>query len=162
MCPTPPSDFAPIEWDWRARRGPSSFVFRNVGSFRVTGGEFSIDWRRPGWGRVVLSQAVIDVDVQGASVDEDFETSAPSSITSLLLIKELPGRWRASLGYYRHSSMNWLNDGDRVPEQDRVDLKLSRRFGGANSGNEVALVAQSVGGRYADFHAGRYRREPNI
>ncbi len=161
-CPPPPVDFAPIEWDWQASRGPSSFVFRNVGSFRVTGGEFSIDWRRPGWGRVVLSQAIIDVDVQGASVDEDFETSAPSSITSLLLIKELPGRWRASLGYYRHSSMNWLNDGDRVPEQDRVDLKLSRRFGGANSGSEVALVAQSVGGRYVDFHAGRYRREPQL
>jgi iron complex outermembrane receptor protein len=159
MCPSAPEGFAPFEWDAMTSRRPRSFLFQNAGTFRMAGGEFSIDWRRPGWGRAVLSQAVIDIDADGDTVDEDFETSAPSSITSLLLIKDLPGRWRASLGYYRHTVMNWLNDGDRVPERGRVDLKLSHRFGSAD---EVALVVQSAGGRYADFHAGRYRHEPRL
>ncbi len=162
MCPPAPAGFAPFEHDVMSPRRPRSFLFQNAGAFRMSGGEFSIDWRRSGWGRVVLSQSVIDIDADGATVDDDFERSAPSSITSLLLIKDLPGRWRASLGYYRHAVMSWLNDGDRVPEQDRVDLKLSRRFGEAGAGNEVALVVQSAGGRYADFHAGRYRHEPRL
>ncbi|MFT3760484.1 TonB-dependent receptor plug domain-containing protein [Thauera sp.] len=160
-CPSPPADFAPIEWDLGFGR-PSAFVFRNVGSFRLSGGEFSIDWRRPGWGRILLSQSVIDIDVSGDNVDKDFKYSVPNSITSLLLIKDLPGRWRASLGYYRHATLKWRNDGDRVPEQGRVDLKLSHRFGGVNSGNEVAVVVQSAGGRYADFHGRRYRHEPQV
>ena len=92
----------------------------------------------------------------------DIVRSAPSSLTSLLLVKELPGRWRASLGYYRNSVMYWLNDGDRVPERNRVDLRLARGFGPPADGNEIALTAQSVEGSYPEFHEGRYRHEPRL
>ena len=163
LCPAAPPGYAPFEYDLPLPRPrPRSFLFQNAGTFTMTGGEVSVDWHRSDWGRVVLSQAVIDIDADRDILDPDFETSAPTSITSLLLIKELPDRWRASLGYYRHAVMNWLNDGDRVPEQDRFDLKLSRRFGAPGSGNEVAIVAQSLGGRYVDFHEGRYRHEPRL
>lgn len=142
--------------------GTKSFLFQSGGSFRITGGEVRADWHRAGWGRVVLSQAVIDVDAGRDIVDKDFKEGAPSSITSLLLIKELPDRWRASLGFYRHSVMKWLSDGDTVPEKGRFDLKLARSFGAPGSGDEVAIVAQSLGGRYVDFSEGRYRHEPRL
>ena len=162
MCPPPPPGFAPYEYDFQVARRPRSYLFQNAGTFSMSGGEFSVDWRRPGWGRVVLSQAVIDIDADEDILDRDFETSAPRSITSLLLIKDLSPRWRASLGYYHHAGMNWLNDGDRVPADGRLDLKLARTFGPAGSDNELAIVAQSVNGRYADFHEGRYRHEPAL
>ncbi len=128
----------------------------------MTGGEFSADWRRPGWGRVVLSQAFIDIDASEDILDDDFEDSGPSSVTSLLVIKDLPERWRISLGAYRHEKMNWLSDGDDVPGKPRFDLKLARAFGPPAANNEVAIVAQSVGGRYVDFHEGRFRHEPQV
>lgn len=162
QCPPAPPGYVPFDSDLNSSRGPRSFLIQNAGSFTMTGGEFSVDWHRSGWGRVVLSQAVIDIDAGRDILDPDFETSAPTSITSLLLVKELPDRWRTSLGYYRHAVMNWLNDGDRVPEQDRFDLKLARSFGAPGSGSEVAIVAQSLGGRYVDFHEGRYRHEPRL
>lgn len=58
--------------------------------------------------------------------------------------------------------MKWLSDGDTVPEKGRFDLKLARSFGAPGSGSEVAIVAQSLGGRYVDFHEGRYRHEPRL
>lgn len=58
--------------------------------------------------------------------------------------------------------MKWLSDGDTVPENARVDLKLVREFGRPGSGNEVAIVAQSLGGRYVDFHEARFRHEPQV
>lgn len=145
-----------------APAGSKTFLFQNAGTFRMTGGEFSADWRRPGWGRVVLSQAFIDIDANEDVLDDDFEDSGPSSVTSLLLIKDLPDRWRASLGVYRHAVMNWLNDGDTVPGKPRFDFKLARSFGPPAAGNEVAIVAQSMGGRYVDFHEGRFRHEPQL
>ena len=145
-----------------APAGTKTFLFQNAGTFRMTGGEFSADWRKPGWGRVVLSQSFADVDADDDILDDDFTYSVPTSVTSVLLIKDLPGRWRASLGFYRHSVMKWLSDGDTVPENARVDLKLVREFGRPGSGNEVAIVAQNLGGRYVDFHEARFRHEPQV
>jgi iron complex outermembrane receptor protein len=88
--------------------------------------------------------------------------SAPQAMTSLLLIKDLPDRWRASLGYYHNEKMYWLNGGDDVPVRDRVDLKVARNFGPPRSDNEFAITAQSVGGRYPEFHEGKYRAEPQL
>ncbi|MBN8442469.1 MAG: TonB-dependent receptor [Thauera sp.] len=158
-CPTaPPPGYVPFDQALQQ----ASFEFLNSGAFVMDGAEFSIDWRRPGWGRVVLSQAFIEIDAGKGVSDPDFEMSAPQAMTSLLLIKDLPARWRASLGFYHNEAMYWLNGGDRVPGRDRVDLKLARRFGPERSDNEFAITAQSVGGRYAEFHEGKFRAEPQL
>ena len=143
-------------------RPPKQFRFVNSAALTRHGAEFSVDWRRPGWGRVVVSQAFIDIDADAAASDRDFDLSAPTTVTSLLLIKELPERWRASLGYYRHSEMYWLNQGDRVPVTNRFDLRLARSFGAPSADNEVAIVAQSVNGRYPEFYARKFRHEPQL
>lgn len=93
----PPPNFVPF------RPEQKSFLFVNDGAFDMDGAEVSVDWSRPGWGRVVFSQAFIDIKGRGKFSDPDIPRSAPGSMTSVLLIKDLPDRWRASVAYYRAS-----------------------------------------------------------
>lgn len=156
----PPENYDPFPH--APNRPPKQFRFVNSAALTRHGAEFSADWRRPGWGRIVLSQAFIDIDADAEASDRDFDLSAPTTITSLLLVKDLPERWRASLGYYRHGEMYWLNQGDRVPVVNRFDLRLARSFGPPSADNEVAIVAQGVNGRYPEFYARKFRHEPQL
>ena len=140
----------------------STYYFLNLGQTTVRGGEFTLDWKKPGWGRVILSQAFTDIRTSRQMEEEDINYSAPYSSTSLLLIKDLPGRWRASLGYYHQHSMTWLNDGGEMKKRDRFDLKLARAFGAPGSDNEFAITFQSLGGRYPEFDDEKFRHEPRI
>lgn len=139
-----------------------AFYFANLGGFVARGGELSVDIRRPGLGRAVLSQAFVFLDASPELEERDIELSAPKRSTALLLIADLPRRWQASLGYYHNDPMYWLNDGDRVPNRDRFDLRLARSFGPPEQAGEFAIVVQSVNGRYKEFHEGNYRHEPRI
>lgn len=153
-----PAGFAP----WNQRLSRSMYYFLNLGRTRVRGAEFTLDWKRAGWGRAILSQSFVDISAGQALEEEHVTESAPYSMTSLLLIKDLPQRWRASLGYYHTHPVHWLNDGSLVGKQDRFDLKISRAFGPVGSDNEIALTVHSVGGRYTDFYGGRFRHEPRL
>ena len=159
-CPLPPEGYDPFPH--AANRPPKLFQFVNSAALTRHGAEFTIDWRRPGWGRAILSSTFIDIDADAGASDSDFERSAPTTVTSLLLIKELPQRWTASAGLYHHGDMYWLNQGDRVPVTRRVDVRLARGFGPARSDNEFAIVAQSVDGRYPEFYERQYRHEPRV
>lgn len=147
----PPPNFAPF------RPEQKSFLFVNEGAFDMDGAEFSVDWSKPGWGRVVLSQAFIDIKGRGKLLDPDIPRSAPGSMTSVLLIKNLPDRWRASVGYYHNGDFYWMNGGDRVPARDRFDFKLARRLGSASSEDEFSITVQNSGEDYPEFHEGKYR-----
>ena len=159
-CPPPPPGYDPFPRP--PDRPPKFFQFVNSAELTRHGAEFSVDWRRPGWGRVILSSAFIDIDGDSGASDRDFELSAPSTVTSLLVIKDLPQRWRVSAGFYHHGDMYWLNEGDRVPDTRRIDVKLARGFGPARSENEFAIVAQSVDGRYPEFYQRQFLYEPQL
>lgn len=147
----PPSNFEPF------RPEQKSFLFVNEGSFDMDGAELSLDWSKPGWGRVIFSQAFINISGRGVLSDPDIERSAPNAMTSVLLIKDLPDRWRASLGYYHNGEFYWMNGGDRVPARDRFDFKLAKRLGTASSEDEFSITIQNAGEEYPDFHHGKYR-----
>lgn len=139
------------------------FYFGNNGAVTTTGFELRADWRKPGWGRVVLSQAFVNIKNAGLpGQDIDLEASAPDSMTSLLLAAELPAGWRASIGFYHATRMKWLNDGDVIPSHGRTDLRLSKRFGKTGRENEFALTIQSLEGDYSDFHEGNYLHESGM
>ena len=128
--------FAPPPGYLGTLNNTSVFYFGNNGAVTTTGFELRADWRRPGWGRVVLSQAFVNIENTGLpGQDIDLESSAPDSMTSLLIAAELPAGWRASIGFYHATRMKWLNDGDVIPSHGRTDLKLSRRFGKAGHEN---------------------------
>lgn len=155
-CPFPaPAHFSPLA-------SPSVFHFMNQGSITARGLEARIDWNKPGFGRAIFSQSVIRLGNVNGIGDGDIQRSAPVSMTSLLLIKDLPQRWRASLGYYHQSPMSWLNDGDTLPARYLIDIKLAKGFGRAEAENEIALTAQNPGGVYPDFHEHRFWREPRL
>ena len=142
--------------------GRTAINFVNSADLVVDGLEFRIDWRRPGWGRAVLTQSWVDIRSHKHPSDPDLLSSAPASMTGLLLIKEFAGQWRASLGYYFSTAMRWLNDGDEVPSRGRADAKLARLFGPNGRDGEVSVTAQSLEGAYPDFHEGNFRREPAL
>lgn len=152
----PPPNYNPFRIEQK------SFVFLNSSSFDMDGAEFSIDWSKPRWGRVVLSQAFIDISGRGTLSDPDIERSAPGSMTSLLLVKELPRRWRASVGYYHNGEFYWMNGGDRVPARDRFDVKLARRLGTVSSEDEFSITVQNAGEDYPEFHEGKYRHKGRV
>jgi iron complex outermembrane recepter protein len=154
----PPPDFAPSN----QRLSSSMYYFLNLGRTTVRGGEFTLDWKRPGVGRVILSQAFTDIRTSRIMEEEYINDSAPHASTSLLLIKDLPGRWRASLGYYHQHPVHWLNDGGEMDKRDRFDLKIARGFGPVGSDSEVAITFQSLGGRYPEFDGEKFRHEPRI
>jgi len=157
FCPVPrPDNFASDP------RSNSNYMFLNSGTFVMQGLELGLDWKVPGIGRALLSQAFVKIREDGYVPDASLVDSAPSSLTSLLLIKELLQRWRLSLGYYHNSEMSWLNDGSKVPARDRFDIKLAKGFGATGSENEFSITAQSVGGAYPEFHEESFRHEPRI
>lgn len=131
----------------------------NAGSVKMDGAEFRLDWKQPGWGRAILTQSFVDVDQLEANSDPDMVSTAPTSMTSLLLMKELPERWNLSLGFQHIHRFFWLNDGDVVPSAGRTDLKLSKRFGPVGGEHELAFTVQSLEGRYVDLHEGKYRHQ---
>ena len=156
-CPRPvPGIFNPIKNDQKA------FYFLNASDFVMTGAEFTLDWQRADWGRVRLTQAFIDIEGRGELSDPDIEKSAPASQTSLLVLKHLPDRWFASVSYYHNHPYYWLNSGDLIPNRDRFDVSVGRRFGKPGGERVVRLTALSVGGDYPDLHRDRYQHEPRV
>lgn len=140
----------------------SVVYFLNSGAFTVRGLEFSVDWRKRGFGRAVLSQAFTEIREEDDVLDSHILSSAPLSTTSLLLIKDLPDRWRLSVGYYHNHPMNWMNDGGELPSRDRYDVKLAKAFGPRGTENEFALTLQSAGGRYPEFDENQFRAQPQV
>lgn len=156
-----PCSFAPLE-RFNGLVSNQTAYFVNSGAFTVRGLEAAANWSRLGWGRIVVSQAFIEIREDGMVSDDDIVASAPHSTTSILLIKDLPWRWKASVGYYHTHPIVWLNDGDRVPTRDRYDFRIARAFGQPGSGDEFAFVMQNGGARYPDFDERSFRHEPRV
>jgi len=129
-----------------------AFQFINSGNINVEGSEIQFDWRHPVVGRVVLGYAHTHIGAE-SSVDSDVPKSAPTDSTSLLWMRNFPGRFSASVGFYALTPMMWLNDGDKQPAYHRTDMRLAKQFGKRESGNEIALTLQNTGGNYAEFRS---------
>lgn len=142
---------APEGYRRPAALGPDKAdYFYNTGSIRSVGGDLTLDWRHPVWGRVLLSHAITRIRA-GSLTDRDTERTAPRHATSLLWSLPLPSGFSANLGYYRLGDMMWLNDGNYQPSYARVDLKFAKRLGHAGSEDELALSLQNATGEHTEF-----------
>ncbi|MDD3608970.1 MAG: TonB-dependent receptor [Halothiobacillaceae bacterium] len=154
-CPfAPPPNYAPLI-------GYTAYTFINQGGIVVKGVEARADWRMD-WGRVILSQTFMNVREGEGYIERDAVNSAPSSMTSLLVIKPLPQRWKLSVGYYHQDRMMWLNDGDYVPSRNLFDIKLAKAFGAPGEDSEFSITAQSVGGAYPEFSMNKFQHVPRV
>lgn len=146
-CSTP----APVNYTGNGK----AFQFINSGNINIEGREIQFDWRNPLVGRVVLGYTHTHIGAD-SNVDIDVPKSAPTDSTSLLWMRNFPGRFSASVGFYALTPMMWLNDGDKQPAYHRTDVRLAKQFGRRESGNEIALTLQNTGGNYAEFRSKEY------
>lgn len=139
-----------------------AFYFFNAGTLRVVGGDLSLDWTSPDWGRWRLTQAYTRIAASGVGADVslnptavtqdvDVELSAPRHATSLLWSKRLPFGFNASVGLYRVGTMKWPNGGDWQPAYRRADLRLGKPLGLFGKHDELALTVQNFNGGHNEF-----------
>lgn len=139
-----------------------AFEYYNiVGDIRINGIQFQLDWRQPWLGRIVFGQAFSQIHVDGAALvqERDLGVSVPTHTTNLLWMRDLPWNTAISAGAYFADDMKWLNDGDIQPSYWRYDLRLAKHLGKRNSGDELAVTFQNLGGRYPEFDAGNFVAE---
>ncbi|NWG87883.1 MAG: TonB-dependent receptor [Hydrogenophilaceae bacterium] len=129
---------------------PKAYYFYNAGDIRLRGGDASVDWQHPRFGRFVLSHAVSTISTQG-DVDADWRDSAPMQTTSLLWSRSFAKGLQVSAAAYWVGDMMWPSDGDVQPGYRRVDLKIAKRLGKAGSEDEIALTLQNLGDKHREF-----------
>lgn len=139
-----------------------AYEFYNlVGDIRIEGVQLQMDWRQRWLGRVVIGQAFsrIHVDPAALAQEGDLSVSVPVHTSSLLWMRDLPWNTAISAGVYFVDSMKWLNDGDWQPAHRKYDLRLAKRLGRRDSGDELSITLQNLNGRYSEFDAGNFVAE---
>lgn len=135
-----------------------AFYFYNSGELHAFGGDLTLDWRNPVWGRIQYSVAYTQVIASGMA-DDDIEKSAPVHASSLLWSKTFPQGWTVSAGRYYVGHLKWPNDGDDQPSYERIDFKIAKRFGKADSRDEIALTLQNLNKRHVEFDEYQVERQ---
>lgn len=123
--------------------------FRNSDSARVDGVEAQITYRPNFKDRLILGYA--HMHIKSSNVDQKYSNSAPDDSGSLLLIHNLSDRYQASAAYYYVGSMSFLDSKPLKPVR-RLDMRLARAYRLGQVQGDVALVVQSVLGRYEEYY----------
>ncbi len=84
--------------------------------------------------------------------DENLDTRVPTQTISLLLSHRFESDIEISAGYFFTDSMTWYGEGDPVPNYERVDLRLAKRFNLLSSKSELSLLVQNLNGENIDFY----------
>ncbi|MBI5461827.1 MAG: TonB-dependent receptor [Gammaproteobacteria bacterium] len=82
---------------------------------------------------------------------EDLSEDVPTHAYSIFGMHRLPQRVDVSALYARVSRMKWLGDGDRLGQQDRLDLRVAKHFQAGGGDHSLALVFQNVLDEYLEF-----------
>lgn len=78
--------------------------------------------------------------------------SVPQHTFSSMAKIDLPRQFDLSAVYYHVAKMEWLEDGQLVPEYDRIDARIAKRSNWSRLQIDWALVLQNLNGkRYAEF-----------
>ncbi len=141
--------------------------FANLGEVHLHGLELQLDARpAEGW-RLHASYAWTRIEEQSpieqvAGQSYAYDRSAPRHAGSLLVGKRLEDGWTVS-GVYSHvGAMRWLwYTYPMLETQDRLDLRLEKRFRVGGQGLRMELVGQYLLGEQSDFLPTR-RWQPGI
>lgn len=128
---------------------PKAYYFYNSGNIRVHGGDLSLDWASPAWGRFRLGHSITRISAVNA--DRDTELSAPRHSTSLLWSRRFPDGLRLSLGGYWVGAMKWPNEGDVQPAYRRFDAVLGKTLDLLGKGDELSLTLQNFNSEHTEF-----------
>jgi iron complex outermembrane receptor protein len=129
---------------------PKAYFFYNSGNIRVHGGDLSLDWASPAWGRFRFGHSI--TRISAISADRDTESSAPRHSTTLLWTKRFPGGLRLSLAGYWVGAMKWLNEGDDQPAYRRFDARLGKTLDLLGRDDELSITLQNFNSEHTEFH----------
>lgn len=123
-------------------------VFRNLDDATINGIEGQLEWRPNAKNRLIVGGSLLHTtsdDVAG-----EYSQSVPRGIADLLWIHRASDSLSTGLAYYYTDSCQYLG-GDQIGAVNRIDFKVSQKFGGKRNPSEVAMVFQNILGSYSDF-----------
>lgn len=136
--------------------------FINGQDLDIRGAEYQIRWRPRPATELTLNQTFMAIGARAnaafyardgaaaAAAEGHMEHSAPRNATMLRWSERLPLDMEVSVAHYRYSRFQWTVDSSVGPFH-RTDLRLAYPLRLGNTNGQLALVAQGVGSRHAEY-----------
>lgn len=131
-----------------------AWVRANSGSTNINGFEMGINYRIKPGSLLRLNYSYADADVnphRKATRGRYNNSGTPMHTASMLVAHSFDHNIAASLGFYHVTAMAWYGDGDDVPQYNRTDVRLAKKFPFKHSTGKIEFIAQNLGDDYTDF-----------
>jgi iron complex outermembrane receptor protein len=126
----------------------ASPVFTNTDYATLHGIELQANYRPTPKDRLFIGYAY--THVKSADIGDNYASSAPRHMASLLALHHFAHAVDGSLAYYYMGNFHPL-DGDLIRRMDRLDVRLSKRFKTERLRGRVSLVGENVLGAYEEY-----------
>lgn len=121
--------------------------FQNLEGFKIRGVEYQIKWEVSPDTQLLLNQSFNRLT--RTYVAEEREP--PSRMGSLGWTQRLPDQWDLAVWWHSQSSMMWRGSRSRLPNTQRLDVRLAKQFRWGQTRGEAAVTVQSLGGDQIEF-----------
>lgn len=126
----------------------TAYKFTNDGHNTITG--FELQARLEPTDSSLISIAYAHAKASGRIVGEgDLSTATPENTLSLLLANSFPGNWRASLGLYHVTDVEWI--GGDTTSYTTADFTLRKQLRGTGAEGAVFFTVRDFLGAYFDY-----------
>lgn len=137
----------------------NGLVYGNSRGLTINGAEFSLRYQPSRRTLVLVNYAYAhargsvlnSINPPAPPEYRDRSQTVPTHTESVLLMRRLPHQLEASAMYYRVSAMRWMGNGDALGPQQRLDLRLAKRFRIGNAYSRVSVVLQNALHDYTEF-----------
>lgn len=124
------------------------YKFTNDGRNTIAG--FELQARLEPTDTSLISIAYSHADASGYIAGEgDLSTATPENTLSLLLANTFPGHWRASLGLYHVTDVQWI--GGDTTSYTTADFTLRKQLRGGGAEGAVFFSVRDFLGEYFDY-----------
>lgn len=120
----------------------------NYPGLTVRGVEYQMRWKPLTDTEIWLNQTFEQVR---SPEDRKLEDNAPTHAATLALFQKLPGDAVLSILYHYTGAMTWRGISERLPDTQRLDVRLAQPFHIGRTRAEAALTVQAAQGGYAEF-----------
>lgn len=126
----------------------TAYKFTNDGHNTITG--FELQARLEPTDSSLISIAYSHANASGRIAGEgDLSTATPENTLSLLLANSFPGNWRASLGLYHVTDVEWI--GGDTTSYTTADFTLRKQLRGIGAEGAVFFTVRDFLGEYFDY-----------
>ncbi len=138
--------------------GAQSYV--NHGNITISGAEVDLKYRPVPRSLIHVGYSVANVrgeqlrriKADGARRFLDLDESVPKQTFSLLGSYRFENGIEISSAFHYVDPMEWLYDGNFVPERTRLDFRIARRFRTSRAEIDLEFIAQNIDGDDVEFY----------